>query len=480
MGSPSRAVLARRRRAISEPSLPGALFWAFAGLLMLAPLPFGMVHEAVQALFACLVLALVCLTALPRALAPAGAPSGDPPAVSLRTIAPEAAAFCLVFLWAGFQLLPLSPEAWRHPLWAEAGEALGRDLPGAIHLAPGAGWAALLRLATYGAVFWLALQWGRDRDRARRLLGAVVLAAALYALYGLAVQFADVRSVLWVGKTRYVEDVTGVFVNRNSFATYLGLALLWGGAYYLHLVYRALESGREGRDRTVFLVQQLLVRAAPHLAALLILLTALLLTHSRAGTVAALASLVLLALLYGPVQRISRAGRLLSGGTLAVAAAAVLLLSGAAVLQRLAATDLEREQRLQVYERVAQAVEGAPWTGHGHGSFAQAYPLYADRGSAHWDKAHNDWLEAIFELGRPAAFLWFAVLAGLGLRCLIAVFRRRRDRLYPAAAFCACVLVGLHSAVDFSLQIPAVAVTFAALLGVGTAQSRSSGETAGP
>jgi len=38
----------------------------------------------------------------------------------------------------------------------------------------------------------------------------------------------------------------------------------------------------------------------------------------------------------------------------------------------------------------------------------------------------------------------------------------------------ACVLIELHSLVDFSLQIPAVAVFFAVLLGVGVAQGRRS------
>ncbi|KKM69395.1 hypothetical protein LCGC14_1451270, partial [marine sediment metagenome] len=36
------------------------------------------------------------------------------------------------------------------------------------------------------------------------------------------------------------------------------------------------------------------------------------------------------------------------------------------------------------------------------------------------------------------------------------------------------VLVGVHSMVDFSLQIPAIGATFALILGIGCAQSWSS------
>jgi hypothetical protein len=35
----------------------------------------------------------------------------------------------------------------------------------------------------------------------------------------------------------------------------------------------------------------------------------------------------------------------------------------------------------------------------------------------------------------------------------------------------AAILVGVHSIFDFSLQMPAIAVTFAAILGLGVAQA---------
>ena len=57
--------------------------------------------------------------------------------------------------------------------------------------------------------------------------------------------------------------------------------------------------------------------------------------------------------------------------------------------------------------------------------------------------------------------------------CAAGVRRRQRDVIYPAVAVAAIVLVGVHSAVDFSLQIPAVGATFALILGVGCAQSCS-------
>lgn len=445
------------------------MFWFFVLLLMLAPLPFGMVHALFQALFACLLLALMAGFSLSRAAA------GAVPALPLRRIAPEVLGFGLTLSWVLIQLLPITPQAWHHPLWTEAGTALGTELAGSISLTPGAGFVALMRLFTYGAVFWLALQWGRDRKRARQILGAVILAGTLYAIYGLVIHFAGLRMILWVDVS-HMQNLSGTFVNRNNFATYLGLALLAVVGLYLAGLHNALDSGRRGRDRLIHLVQQAAVRSAPQLACLLTLLVALLLTNSRAGVTSTLIGLLTMLLLYGPLLRIYRAGYLATAGTVLFAAVAVFMLSGDGFLTRLLATDLEREQRLMVYEQTWRAISDAPWTGFGAGGFEQVFPIYADLRLSSYDKAHNDWLETVFNLGWPAALLWFAVLVGLALRCLMGIFRRQRDQVYPLVGFCACLLVALHATVDFSLQIPAVAITFAALLGVGVAQSWSSGD----
>src|SRR5690606_10334739 len=92
------------------------------------------------------------------------------------------------------------------------------------------------------------------------------------------------------------------------------------------------------------------------------------------------------------------------------------------------------------------------------------------------DKAHNTYVEHLVELGVPATLLLYAGPLLLFAYCLRGVFLRRTDQVYPLAAVGATLLVGSHALVDFSLQIPAVAVTFAALLGIGVAQATPSPE----
>jgi O-antigen ligase len=130
-----------------------------------------------------------------------------------------------------------------------------------------------------------------------------------------------------------------------------------------------------------------------------------------------------------------------------------------------------------VYRETLQAIGDHPLFGTGLGTFEFVYPAYQTPDIvAFYDLAHDDYLENTLELGIPAALALFAALGLLTARCMVGVFQRRRDAIYPALAVAATVLVGVHAVVDFSLQIPAVAVTYAAILGLGVAQSVSTGQ----
>ena len=54
---------------------------------------------------------------------------------------------------------------------------------------------------------------------------------------------------------------------------------------------------------------------------------------------------------------------------------------------------------------------------------------------------------------------------------------RRRNRIYPVAALGATAVIAFHSAFDFSLQIPAIALTYAVILGLGVSQSFATRES---
>ena len=91
---------------------------------------------------------------------------------------------------------------------------------------------------------------------------------------------------------------------------------------------------------------------------------------------------------------------------------------------------------------------------------------HAGTGTYFLDKAHSTYLQMIMELGWPAAAALYAGLGLLVFRCL-----QGRSAVYPAVLAACSVLVAVHALVDFSLEMPAVAATYALLLGVGCAQA---------
>ena len=72
---------------------------------------------------------------------------------------------------------------------------------------------------------------------------------------------------------------------------------------------------------------------------------------------------------------------------------------------------------------------------------------------------------------QPAAIAWWTSLGLLTAMCVRGVFVRNRDRMFALAGLGATALVGVHSMFDFSLQIPAVALFYSVILGLGVAQS---------
>jgi hypothetical protein len=88
--------------------------------------------------------------------------------------------------------------------------------------------------------------------------------------------------------------------------------------------------------------------------------------------------------------------------------------------------------------------------------------------------AHNTYLEVLQGLGLLFGSMLLASVVVLVLRCVKGATTWQVNEMSPQVAASAAFLLGLHSLIDFSLQMQAVAITFMALLGSGVAQSESS------
>lgn len=389
-------------------------------------------------------------------------------------------ALALVLLWVLVQGVAFTPEAWHHPLWREAADALGAPYRGAVSLDPVAGRDGALRIASYAAVFWLAFQYGQNPVRARLGLGIVAAACACYALYGLGALHAGWEHVLWFEKTAYRDAATATFVNPNSFATYCGIGLLCATA--------VLGDRHEDHPRDAKLVARLgaLFRRftlldGAMIAAWAVLAAALPATLSRGGVAATGLAL----LVHFWVVARGRGARLRTvaerAAVLAAAAWIVLLFAGQGLERRLWDVGDDWEKRSEIYAVTARAVAERPLAGTGLGTFE---PVYRSHRTAEVRPgvrmAHNDYLELALELGIPATLLLVSAVAAPAAGCARGVRARRRHRAIAAVGISAAILVGTHSMVDFSLQIPAVAVTFCLVLGLASAQSRPTRARASP
>jgi O-antigen ligase len=447
------------------------LFFLLLLLVLMAPTPLGSYREWSWTLSAFAVALLCGLWVLNALLASLTHKGGD--VTPLNPLL--AALFMVAPAWAWMQTATWVPESWKHPLWMLAGDYLGVELPGAIALSADDAFTAIMRLMLYALVFFLALQLGRDRRRARRAMWWILAAGVAYSVYGLLSYWGVLREFMWYQDDAFRRDVRATFVNRNHFATWVGLSLICAiGIFYDHM-FRRPANPMMAMQGMAEQIERFLVRAWLPLSAVILLVSALVSTHSRGGFSGTFAGgLVLLFLIDRKRGRVNNRARVVAGAALAVSAISFYI-SSEILLQRIDQSHIDSEGRTTVYMNVSRGIADNPLLGYGYGSFEDSFRLYRRIEIAKKvDEAHNTYLENIFELGLPAALCLFGALSGLVLTCLRGVARRRRDWVFPATAVASTVLVGVHALMDFSLQLPAVAMLYALIMGVGCAQSVSS------
>ena len=370
--------------------------------------------------------------------------------------------------WAWIQTLP--SVRLGHPVWTWAAE-YGSAMQPRPSVDPSAGRDALLRLLSYVGVFGLSLALAHDGGDARRLLRAIVTIIAAYAAWGLVRHFAGIEHPFSAMPSA---SLTSTFVNRNHAATYLGigaviaLALLWERLRW----YLAKHGGEAG----VAAIAELMERNLRLVLATLCLVIAVLLTGSRGGLLGLGAGIITVSCLAFAGARIgARAGAVMAG-IMVLAGLGLLRLGGNTTLERLAQVDQEMTlagaNRLTLWQNCLDLIRERPLTGHGYGTFEQLFHLTRDAGFERiWHTAHNTYLEHAVELGLPATLALYGGMLLLVGHCARGVLRRRRDRVLPTAAVGASAVVACHALVDFGLQIPAVAITYAAVMGIGCAQA---------
>lgn len=376
-------------------------------------------------------------------------------------------------LWGLMQALPLSALANRAALpVALPPEAAAVLRPQTLSLAPHASLLAALRMAGNIGFFLLALAAMRAPKLQLRSLRWVFGAVAGYAVFAMIslVLMGDTGAIF--RKTAYHGYATGPFVNRNAFASFLGMGLICGVALLQHaLAQTPLRRARGVNAAALTLLAHLLLIA--------LILIALLATGSRMGLAASLAGA---ALTFGLMRRAApppanprppSARRRATGAALGMAMAGLagaVLLFGQATLERSLFTSADSATRLGIYADTLHLIATRPLSGYGLDSFPLAYELA--RSEAHFDRftyadAHSTYLENWAEGGLVFGSAPL-IAAAIVLARLWANYRRQPGHATaPAVALGALTLAGLHALIDFSFEIEANLLLLLLLLAIG-------------
>ncbi len=390
-------------------------------------------------------------------------------------------AWPLVFVfWIGLQIIPLplsllskiSPANRLAATWLAANQGSSW---GTLSIYPVATLLGFFKVLAYLGVFVLAIQLFDSGRRKSFLVLALISLGCFEAGYGIIQHLLSWNNIFGVTDPYDLWVALGTYINRNHFAGLIELTFpfafasafytyeLWSGPRHLPNTARS-SSGSEGSIgfRTVF-----------YLFLAVMMVVSVILSVSRGGILSvSFALIVLSALTLLKVRR--RSWGLVIAGIATLAVGFSLWIGIGTVLHRFA--DMKRSEylsasrRTMIWTDALQVVKKNPVLGTGLGTFEEAYrPFQTQLVNLHVDHAHNDYLEFACETGLIGFSVLFLPIFYLLVRMVISFLKDHRR--YRSAILLGCIgsTLGLlvHSMTDFNLQIPANAMIFAMILGIG-------------
>lgn len=354
----------------------------------------------------------------------------------------------------------------------------------------------LLRALLCLAAILLVLAGCSSQQRCRQLLMAVVLGGLFQALLAVLLYSSNSRYQFLFHAFQQGQRTTGTFPNPDHLAGFLELSLAAGFGLLLAQFGDRQSAAREWRQAlakaAAFVISsKMLVRMT-----LVAMVVALVLTRSRMGNAAFFASMLIVGLWVAVASPRLRKPALWVVASMAVIDLVVIgqWVGLDRVVDRITntvdSTALEagqeaafgggtgerREESLQQRMRVPTLslplVEQRPWFGHGGGAYRYAFPqVKADDLLLYWDHAHNDYIELAVDVGLVGLLPLLALALATAWRAarMLRDDRPRLTRGIGVATLTALCCMGLHSLVDFNLQIPANALVFTTLLALAWA-----------
>jgi putative inorganic carbon (HCO3(-)) transporter len=384
--------------------------------------------------------------------------------------------FGLWLLYIVFQLIPLpisilerlSPRSLEH--WSSVQYLRGEAelLKVSISVDPKITKVGLLLSTSYVLIFFLTLTLISNRQRLKTLAYALVCSGLFQAVYGSIMTLSSWEYGFFIQKTKYIGVATGTFFNRNHLAGYLEMTIAIG----IGLLIATLSTGSNAatiKKKLLNILRLLLSAKARLRLALVMMVIALVLTHSRMGNTAFFLSLFIA----GVIGLIFSKHATRSMVILFVSLIVIdILIVGQwfgfeKVKQRLEQTSEMSENRDEVFGYALEQWQDYRLTGSGLGSFYTVFPQYRGVDVNGFNReAHNDYLQFATETGVIGLTL-LGLITVISFLAAIVAHARRRDPLMRGISFAAImgiIAMLIHATVEFNLQMPANAATFIVLL----------------
>jgi O-antigen ligase len=389
----------------------------------------------------------------------------------------------VLFTFVGLlQMSTYAPATGSSQFYARAAALLGQAHAVVPSLSVDATRNTLLRCLACVLVFVIARALFREPDRARLLVFAFLLSAVAVMVYALLQQSSTggcyVGSLL-KKQGEYTNDrclMSGTFANSNSFGCFAGMALAAVLAWMFQEKRRRRvvveDDGEDVNDGDRFFRRLDGSTMILGSMALLFVGTQLFSSSRAAFAVTVAVVIVLLHLsMRGRWRSRGQVGRAVVIGT--AIGMLVVVIAGGAMLRKVSLlSESGNFNRTFIWEASLRAAQVSPWLGWGLGTFPEIYAAYQpDEIHQVNDKAHSTPIELYVETGVLGTVPGLLMVLIPWSVCLWGALQRRRQRHLLVAAFAVPGIAMLHSAVDFSLQIPAIAFITAAFLGMGWAQT---------
>ena len=265
-----------------------------------------------------------------------------------------------------------------------------------------------------------------------------------YGVYAFVNRHGDIL-IFW--QRVHVKYISGTFLNVNHYSAFFEIAVPMVLSYFAHMRIKKRKS-----DKSIF---------ALCLMSVTVLLSSLIVfaTLSRLGIIAFLLGLIIWFSLSFNMSE--KPNNKIKKRTYLLIIFFLLMILGVwfglgTILENYA--DIPDSKRFSLWKLTLTNLPNSIWIlGAGAGTFVDSFRTIStpEFASLTWHKLHSDWLEFFVDFGLIGASLIIASIV-----YWIAKVRIKQFSIFHAGAFSGIVAIIVHSAGDFVLQTPGVAIVF--------------------